>query len=83
MSGALKKLKTGKATGLNNVNIEVIKLIEQDQLCSLKRLMNILYNTEDWLKSVFGTLPRKSKARRCKENRTISFMSQLLFTIIH
>ena len=87
---ALQKAKTGKAPGPHDVHIEVLKLIEREHLGSLTKLVNLVYDTgifpEDWLKSVFVTLPKKPNAKRCEEFRTISLMSQVLklfLTIIH
>ncbi|RVE48974.1 hypothetical protein evm_006332 [Chilo suppressalis] len=87
---ALNKAKIGKTTGPDDVHIEILKLIEQDNLCALTRLMNLVYDTgvfpEDWLKTIFVTLPKKPNAKRCEDYRTITLMSQVLksfFTIIH
>ncbi|XP_072933758.1 uncharacterized protein [Epargyreus clarus] len=87
---ALLKAKTGRAAGPDNVYIEVLKLVEEENLDALTKLMNLVYDTgqipDDWLKSVFITLPKKPNAKKCEEFRTISLMSQvlkLLLSIIH
>ncbi|XP_013145032.1 PREDICTED: uncharacterized protein LOC106108413, partial [Papilio polytes] len=87
---ALRVAKTGKALGPDNVPIEVLKLLEDDYLEAITRLFNQVYESgmlpEDWLRSTFITLPKKAKAKKCSEYRTISLMSHVLkvfLAIIH
>ncbi|XP_013140606.1 PREDICTED: uncharacterized protein LOC106104958 [Papilio polytes] len=87
---ALSKAKRGKSPGPDNINIEVLKLIEEDNIEVLVNFMNSIYDSgelpHDWLKSTFVTLPKKANAKRCEDFRTISLMSQVLkvfLSIIH
>lgn len=87
---ALFKAKTGKAAGPDSVYVEVLKLVNEENMGALTKFLNLVYDTgrvpDDWLKSVFITLPKKPNAKKCEEFRTISLMSQvlkLLLSIIH
>lgn len=79
---ALRSAKTGKAMGPDNIPVEVLKLLEDDYLDALTNLFNQVYNLgslpSEWLKSTFITLPKKTKAKKCAEYRTISLMSHVL-----
>lgn len=43
---ALKKLKTGKAWGPEQLPSEILKLIEEDRIYVLLELFNAIYRTE-------------------------------------
>ena len=59
----------------------VLLLLEDGPLGKLTQLCNEIYNTGYWPKelkeSIFIPIPKKSKATRCQEYRTISIMSQV------
>ncbi|CAH2241180.1 jg3246 [Pararge aegeria aegeria] len=87
---ALRRAKTGKSSGPDDVHIEVIQLIEERNIDALVIFLNAVYDTghlpKDWLASTFITLPKKANAKKCAEFRTISLMSQVLklfLNIIH
>lgn len=90
---AVKSQKDGKATGPDNINAEVIKLIVEEDgkgLQLLVSLFNTIHRTgnipADWLRSTFITLPKKIHASNCDEYRMISLMSHVLkifLRIIH
>lgn len=79
---ALKLCKNGKATGPDEIHIEMIKQLEEENLLPLFQLIQQVHTTgnipKDWLTSVFIPLPKKSKAKKCDEFRLISLMSQVL-----
>lgn len=87
---AISLSKKRKATGPDDIPIEIIKLMEREGKEKLVKLFNDIYNSgkipEDWLKSTFVTIPKKHNAKRCKDYRTISLMSHVLkifLRIIH
>ncbi|XP_030746569.1 uncharacterized protein LOC115875286 [Sitophilus oryzae] len=66
---AIKAQKSGKATGPDKINVEILKLIADNESRSLDlvtALFNKLYSSSkipsDWLKSTFVTLPKKPNA---------------------
>lgn len=87
---ALARMKSGKAAGPDAVQIEIIKLINEDHMDILVTLLNDIYETgnipSDWLVSTFITIPKKGRTKKCEDYRTISLMSHVLklfLKIIH
>ena len=78
---AIKKLKNNKATGTDLIAEEMLKALDDGPLGKLTQLCNEIYNTGYWPKelkeSIFIPIPKKPKASRCQEYRTISIMSQV------
>ncbi|KAF2883703.1 hypothetical protein ILUMI_22471 [Ignelater luminosus] len=68
-------MKNGKATGPDELPVEIIKLIEDQNLQPLLDLFNDIYKTgeipRELLKSTFVTLPKKNNAKVCAEYRII------------
>ena len=81
MKHAIKKLKNNKATGTDLIAAEILKALYDGPLGKLTQLCNEIYNTGYWPKelkeSIFIPIPKKPKATRCQEYRTISIMSQV------
>ncbi|KMQ95932.1 endonuclease-reverse transcriptase [Lasius niger] len=87
---ALERSKNGKATGSDDVPVEILKVMGDTSIKKLTELFNAIYDSgtipEDWLLSTFATLPKKPTAKTCEEFRTISLMSHVLklfLKIIH
>ncbi|GFR89787.1 RNA-directed DNA polymerase from mobile element jockey-like [Elysia marginata] len=78
---ALKKMKSGKAPGLDNISTEMLKAIGNFGIEKLTEIFNDIYYSshlpEDLLQSVFITLPKKTRAMECGDFRTISLMSNV------
>ena len=78
---AINKLKNNKATGTDLIAAEMLKALDDGPLGKLTQLYNEIYNTGYWPKelkeSIFIPIPKKPKATRCQEYRTISIMSQV------
>ena len=72
---ALKKMKDGKAAGVDDISAECLKALGEESLKDLTKLCNKIYRTgnipDDLLKSVFIALPKKLKATECSDHRTI------------
>lgn len=87
---AIKKVKSGKSPGPDNIYIELIKLIDDKGIDNLTKLFNQIYMSgnipDEMLKSTFIPIPKTCNAKHCHEFRTISLMSQALkifLRIIH
>lgn len=87
---AIQQTKSGKASGPDEIPIELLKLIDSDSIDIIVDLFNAVYTTgiipKEWLQSTFITLPKKPNAKCCSEYRTISLMShtlKVLLRIIH
>ncbi|CAF4958238.1 unnamed protein product [Pieris macdunnoughi] len=87
---ALKRAKTGKSPGPDQIHVEILQLLEEHLVDAVTNFFNCIYATgimpKDWLNSTFITLPKKPTAKKCTEYRTISLMSQVLklfLSIIH
>ena len=90
VSAAIHKMKDGKTPGPDNIHAELLKLLDQEAVGWLTKVFNNIYNTgkipTEWLKSTFVAIPKKPRAKRCSDYRTISLMSHLLkvfLKIIH
>ncbi|XP_060520837.1 uncharacterized protein LOC132698660 [Cylas formicarius] len=83
----IKEMKTGKATGLDEIPAEVLKLIDNHNIHLLTHLFNSVYKTgilpKEWLQSTFITIPKKTNARQCSDHRTISLMCHILKVASH
>ena len=86
---AMRKMKTGKATGPDGLSIELIEALEEFGIEKVTTLLNEIYDTGqipvDMSRSIFIALPKKPGATDCELHRTISLMShvtKLLLRII-
>lgn len=79
---AIRITKGDKAPGDDEITIEYLKHMGDKATSLLTKLYNSIYETgiipNEWLQSTFITLPKKPKARKCKDYRTISLMSHTL-----
>ncbi|GFN94698.1 RNA-directed DNA polymerase from mobile element jockey-like [Plakobranchus ocellatus] len=74
-------MKHGKATGPDNISVELIEALEDFGTGKITHLLNEIYDTgqipTDLSKSIFIALPKKSGATECELHRTISLMSHI------
>lgn len=79
---AIAHLKEGKAAGPDNIQTELLKLFDKRTVKLITQVFNNIYNTgkipSEWLKSEFVAIPKKARAKKCEDYRTISLMSHLL-----
>jgi hypothetical protein len=68
--------------GPDDMRSEFPKILGEGGIKTLTRLYNMVYRPEEWLNSIFVTLPKKANARRCSEYRTLSVMSHVLKTFL-
>ena len=83
---AIKKMKPGKAPGLDEITTEHLKALDERGTEELTEICNNIYDTgylpDDLKHSVFITIPKKKKAQHCCEHRTISLMSHITKIIL-
>ena len=72
-------MKNGKATGPNNIPVEMLAVLDDLGIDMTTKLLSAVYDSgtipEDLCKSVFVALPKTAGATKCKLHRTISLMS--------
>ena len=75
---AMRKMKTGKATGPDGLSIELIEALEEFGIEKATTLLNEIYDTGqipvDMSRSIFIALPKKPGTTDCELHRTISLM---------
>ncbi|RUS77743.1 hypothetical protein EGW08_014502 [Elysia chlorotica] len=72
---------TGKATGPDNISVELLEALDDYGMDKITSLLNEIYETgqipADITKSIFIALPKKPGATECELHRTISLMSHM------
>ncbi|GFO06913.1 endonuclease-reverse transcriptase [Plakobranchus ocellatus] len=87
----IKKMENGKATGPDNIPVEIIKALDNLGINLTTKLFNAIYDSgtipEDLCQSVSIVLPTVQGATECELHRTISLMSHftkiLLRVLMH
>ncbi|GFN99673.1 serine/threonine-protein phosphatase 6 regulatory ankyrin repeat subunit b [Plakobranchus ocellatus] len=89
VQAAIRKMKTGKATGSDGISVELIEALGDYGVDKVTILLNEIYDTgqipTDMSRSICIALPKKPGATECELHRTISLMShvtKLLLRII-
>ena len=76
---AIAEAKNNKSPGEDAVTAEHFKYLGENSIKKLTLLFNKVYETgilpKDWLTSTYIALPKKNKARKCEDHRTICLMS--------
>lgn len=79
IKSAIKKMNKGKSIGPDDIAIEMVEAMGDEGLEIYHKIFNYIYDSgklpDDFLRSVFITLPKKPGAVDCKDFRTISIMS--------
>ncbi|GFO03075.1 endonuclease-reverse transcriptase [Plakobranchus ocellatus] len=83
---AIKKMKYGKATGPDNISVELIEALEDFGIGKVTHLLNEIYDTRqiptDLSMSIFIAVPKKPGATECELHRTMSHITKILLKII-
>jgi Reverse transcriptase (RNA-dependent DNA polymerase)/Endonuclease/Exonuclease/phosphatase family len=86
---AINDMKNGKAEGIDNIPIEILKNLGENARNELVQLCQDIYDTgkwpEDFLQSIVIPIQKKPNATKCEEYRTISLLthaSKILLRII-
>ena len=79
MEKAIKEMRNKKATGGDDVPADVLKLLGDDGLKIMTKLINTIYETGEWPKDFMEVtmiaLKKKPKATKCNNHRTISLIA--------
>ena len=83
-------MKRNKVCGMDGLPAEFFKLLGENGVQYVLNLCNKIYKSgslpEDFLSSIFVTMPKKAGAVECKDHRTISLIShacKILLNIVH
>jgi len=72
-------MKNKKATGADDVPGYVLKLLGEDVLKIMTKLINTIYETGEWPRDLTEVtmipLKKKSQATKCSDHRTISLIA--------
>ena len=76
---AIREMKTRKATGVDELPIELFKCLSEEGLAEIVHLCNKIYETgkwpDDFLKTIMIPIPKKTGTRKCSEFRTVSLIT--------
>ena len=82
----IKNLKNGKAGGNDEITTEMLKALNDVGIKRITELCNLVYEhgyiPSEMNQSIFVRLPKKQKATKCSDYRTLSLMSHILKTIL-
>lgn len=83
----IQKLTRNKATGADNIPAEFLQTLGDKGIKVMTRLMNNIYKSgnipDDFLQTVFITLPKVNQAQDCCDFRTISLISHASKVLLH
>ena len=76
---ALGSIITNKASGGNGIPVELFQILKDDAVKVLHSICQQIWKTQqwpqDWKRSVFIPIPKKSNAKECSNYRTITLIS--------
>ena len=76
----LESLAKGKAPGIDDIPIELLKSIGESVIDIMVIWCQKIWTTtewpQDWKQSVYPPLPKKGGIRECSDNRTIALLAQ-------
>ena len=77
---AFESLAKGKALGIDDILIELLKSIGKSAIDVMAILCQKIWTTtewlQDWKQSVYLPLPKKGDSRECSNNRTIALLTK-------
>ena len=75
----LRKHHTNKASGGDEIPVEVFQILKDDSVKVLHSICQQIWNTQQWpqdlKRSVFIPIPKKGNAKECSNYRTIVLIS--------
>ena len=82
----MKKMKEGKAGGLDGTSGEMIKAGGETVVQAMKTIISNIWKTgvwpSDWTQSEIITLPKVPRTQECSKHRTISFLCHALKVLL-
>ena len=77
---ALESITTNKASGYDRISIELFQILKDDAVKVLHTICQQIWKTwqwsQDWKRSVFIPIPKKSNAKECSNYCLIALISQ-------
>ena len=75
----LESITTNKACGGGGIPVELFQILKDDAVKVLQSICTQIWKTQqwpqDWKRSVFIPIPKKSNAKECSNYRTIALIS--------
>ena len=79
VKGALGSITTNKASGGDEIPVELFQILKDDAVKVLHSIYQQIWKTQqrsqDWKRSVFILIPKKGNAKECSNYRTIALIS--------
>ena len=76
---ALESITTNKASGGDEIPVELFKILKDDFVKVLHSICQQIWKTQqwpqDWKRSVFISIPKKGNAKECSSYRRIALIS--------
>ena len=76
---ALESITTNKASGGDGIPVELFQILKHDTVKVLHSICQQIWKTQqwpqDWKRSVFNPIPKKSNAKECSNYHTIARIS--------
>ena len=76
---ALESITTNKASGGDGILVELFQILKDDTVKVLRLICQKIWKTQqwpqEWKRSVFIPIPKKSNAKECSNYRTIALIS--------
>ena len=76
---ALGSITTNKASGGDGIPVELFQILKDDAVKVLHSICQQIWKTlqwpQDWKKSVFISIPKKSNAEKCSDYHNIALIS--------
>ena len=79
LSGALGSITMNKVSGGDGIPVELFQILEDESVKVLHYIVQQIWKTQqqpqDWKRSVFIPVPKKSNAKECSNYLTIALIS--------
>ena len=86
VKGALRRITMSKASGGDGLSFELFQILKDVGIKVLQSICQQIWKTlqwpQDWKRSVFIPIPKKSNANKCSNYRTIALISQASMVIL-
>ena len=83
---ALESITTNKASGGDGIPAELFQILKDDAVKMLNSICQQIWKTQqwpqDWKRSVFTPIPKKSNAKECSNYPTIALASKVMLKIL-
>ena len=87
---ALESITMNKASGSDGIPVELFQILKDDAMKVLHSICQQMWKSQqwpqNWIRSVFITIPKKGNAKECSNYRTIgliSHTSKVMLKILH